>query len=48
MNTAGWIMGFRKNNYENIEYTIESEALYDGGGDRYIYFCFDDYQYNRN
>ena len=48
MNTAGWIMGFRKNKYENIEDTIESEALYDGGGDRYIYFCVDDYQYNRN
>jgi len=48
MNTAGWIMGFRKNKYENIEETIESEALYDGGGDRYIYFCVDDYQYNRN
>lgn len=48
MNTAGWIMGFRKNNYENIEDSIESEALYDGGGDRYIYFCVDDYQYNRN
>ena len=48
MNTAGWIMGFRKNKYENIEDSIESEALYDGGGDRYIYFCVDDYQYNRN
>ena len=48
MNTAGWILGFRKDKYEDIETTIESEALYDGGGDRYIYFCVDDYQYNRN
>ena len=48
MNTAGWILGFRKENYLNIIDSIQSEALYDGGGDRYVYFCIDDYQYNRN
>jgi hypothetical protein len=48
MNTAGWIMGFRSANYINIIDNIESEGLYDGGGDRYVYFCIDDFQYNRN
>ena len=48
MNTAGWIMGFRSANYINITDAVESEGLYDGGGDRYVYFCIDDFQYNRN
>lgn len=48
MNNAGWILGFRNNIYKNITDCIESEALFDGGGDRYVYFCIDDYQYNRN
>ena len=41
-------MGFRSANYINIIDNIESEGLYDGGGDRYVYFCIDDFQYNRN
>ena len=48
MNTAGWILGFRSDKYKNVETNIKSEGLYDGGGDRYVYFCIDDYQYNRN
>ena len=48
MNTSGWILGFRNDNYKEVTTNIESEGLYDGGGDRYVYFCIDDYQYNRN
>lgn len=48
MNTAGWILGFRQKKYLNVTDSIQSEGLYDGGGDRYVYFCIDDYQYNRN
>lgn len=39
MSTAGWILGFRYGKYYNIKDEIFSEGLYDGGGDRYIYFC---------
>ena len=31
-----------------MKLTLNVEGLYDGGGDRYVYFCIDDYQYNRN
>lgn len=48
METAGWTLGFRNQMYSDISSNIVSEALYDGGGDKYIYFCIDDYQYNRN
>jgi hypothetical protein len=48
MNTFGWIIGFRSGNYINIDETITSEALFDGGGDRYIYVCINDFQYNTN
>ena len=37
-NTLGWTLGFRLGNYIKIKQKIISEALFDGGGDRYIYF----------
>ena len=39
MATSGWILGFRYGKYYNIKDEIFSEALFDGGGDRYVYFC---------
>ena len=48
MNTFGWTLGFRLSNYLNIIDKLESEGLYDGGGDRYIYVSINDYQYNSN
>ena len=48
MNTAGWILGFRLTNYLDISDYIWSEGLFDGSGDRYIYFILNDYQYNNN
>lgn len=48
MNTFGWIIGFRMGNYVNIYESIISEGLFDAGGDRYIYVCINDYQYNTN
>ena len=48
MNTFGWLLGFRIGKYLNITDTILSEGLFDGGGDRYIYVCVNDYQYNNN
>jgi hypothetical protein len=48
MNTFGWIIGFRMGNYINIYETITSEGLFDAGGDRYIYICINDFQYNTN
>lgn len=47
VNTAGWILGFRYANYINISNTI-SEGLFDAGGDRYVYLCINDFQYNNN
>ena len=47
IHSSGWILGFRKAKYKNIFKKIQSESLYDGGGDRYIYFCLDDYQLNK-
>jgi hypothetical protein len=47
MNTAGWILGFRLATYFNITSLI-SEALFDAGGDRYIYLSINDFQYNNN
>ena len=46
--TAGWILGFRYGNYFKQNGTLISEGLFDGGGDRYIYFCLEDYNYNTN
>jgi hypothetical protein len=48
MNTFGWIIGFRSGNYINIDESITSEGLFDAGGDRYIYVCINDFQYNNN
>ena len=48
MNTCGWILGFRLGNYLDITNKIQSEGLFDAGGDRYIYVCLNDYQYNNN
>ena len=48
MNTCGWILGFRLANYLDIKEKIQSEGLFDAGGDRYIYVALNDYQYNNN
>lgn len=48
MNTFGWTLGFRIAKYLYVEDKLESEGLYDGGGDRYIYISVNDYQYNSN
>jgi hypothetical protein len=48
MNTCGWTLGFRLANYLDITDKIQSEGLFDAGGDRYIYLCLNDYQYNNN
>lgn len=47
INTSGWVLGFRYASYLNIS-TIISEGLFDAGGDRYVYLCINDYQYNNN
>lgn len=48
MMTFGWTIGFRVANYKNIYDEIVSEGLFDAGGDRYIYLCINDFQYNTN
>jgi hypothetical protein len=48
MNTLGWTLGFRMANYLDITEKIQSEGLFDAGGDRYIYVSINDYQYNDN
>jgi hypothetical protein len=48
LNTFGWSLGFRLANYCDIKEKIQSEALFDGGGDRYIYVAINDFQYNNN
>jgi len=48
METCGWILGFRLANYLKITEKIQSEGLFDAGGDRYIYVALNDYQYNNN
>ena len=48
MNTCGWILGYRLANYLDITNKIQSEGLFDAGGDRYIYIVLNDYQYNNN
>jgi hypothetical protein len=48
METFGWILGFRLSRYLKIEGMLSSEGLFDAGGDRYIYLCVNDYQYNYN
>lgn len=46
MFTAGWILGFRHGKYLNLNSYVLSEGLFDGGGDRYLYFCLKDYNKN--
>ena len=41
--STGWILGFRHGEYSGITSYIMSEGLFDGGGDRYVYFCLDDF-----
>lgn len=48
MNTLGWILGFRLGKYTDIEEAIQSEGLVDTGGNRYIYFCLEDFQKNKS
>jgi len=48
MYSMGWTIGFRLASYKTITSTIESEAIFDGGGDRYIFMAIDDYQYNNH
>jgi hypothetical protein len=48
METFGWIIGFRLANYLEIVEKRVSEGLFDAGGDRYVYFSINDYQYNTN
>ena len=46
MYTAGWTLGFRYGQYKKIKEYLMSEGLFDAGGDRYVYFCLDDYNKN--
>ena len=46
--TFSWILGFRLSKYLNITDIVESEGLFDGGGDRYVYMVLNDYNYNNN
>ena len=46
--TAGWILGFRYGNYLKQKGILKSDGIFDGGGDRYIYFCLEDYSYSTN
>lgn len=48
MYSLGWLLGFRLANYNLIEDNLISEGLFDAGGDRYVYVCIDDFQYNNN
>jgi hypothetical protein len=48
MYSMGWTLGFRLASYKTIVSMIESEAIFDGGGDRYIFMSIDDYQYNNH
>ena len=48
MNSCGWLLGFRLANYLDIKNRLVSEGLFDAGGDRYIYLCINDFQYNNN
>lgn len=43
---AGWILGFRDVKYTSKDNRVMSEGLFDGGGDRYIYFCLDDFNHS--
>ena len=45
--TAGWIMGFRNAKYNNVNKKVQSEGVYDGAGDRYLYMCLNDFTLNQ-
>ena len=44
--SAGWIFGYRYGEYTNIKDYVMSEGLFDAGGDRYVYFCLDDFNHS--
>lgn len=46
--TFGWLIGFRYGQYLNIGDILMSEGLWDGGGDRYLYFCLKDFNKSTN
>ena len=46
MYSSGWVLGFRYGQYKNITEYLMSEGLFDAGGDRYLYFCLDDFNKN--
>ena len=48
VSTLGWVVGYRLGSYKTITSFIESEGLFDGGGDRYVYVSLEDYQKNNN
>ena len=48
MYSTGWLLGFRMGQYLNLKQDIESEGLFDAGGDRYIYISLEDFNKNRN
>ena len=39
---------FRYAEYLDVTSYIMSEGLFDGGGDRYVYFCLDDFNHSLN
>lgn len=43
---SGWLFGFRMGQYLNNKRELESEGLFDAGGDRYVYICLEDYNKN--
>ena len=48
LETCGWILGFRLARYLKINDIANSEGLFDGAGDKYIYLSINDYQQNYN
>jgi len=48
LETMGWVLGFRLARYIKIQDAIQSEGLFDGAIDRYIYLSINDYQYSQN
>lgn len=48
LETCGWILGFRLARYLKINDIVNSEGLFDGAGDKYIYLSVNDYQQNYN
>lgn len=48
LDTLGWALGFRLARYLKITDVLQSEGLFDAGGDRYVYLSINDYQMNWN